>query len=50
MDGWAEPTVRIGGDATRVDVALGLGLTVENDVIRRVTVVSAGALAGRPIS
>ena len=38
---------RIGGDATRVDVAL--GLTVEDDVIRRVTVVSAGTLAGRPV-
>jgi hypothetical protein len=36
-----------GGDATRVD--LGIGLIVEDDLIRRALIISAGSLAGRPI-
>jgi hypothetical protein len=38
----------IGGDATRVDFAI--ALEVENELIRRATVISAGPLAGRPIA
>lgn len=38
---------RLGSDATRVDLAL--GLTLEEGVIRRVVIVSAGPFAGRPI-
>jgi len=37
----------IGGDATRVDFAI--ALDIENDLVRRATVISAGPLAGRPI-
>jgi hypothetical protein len=37
----------LGGDATRVDVAM--GLVLEDDLVRRAVVVSAGPLAGRPI-
>ncbi len=38
---------RIGGDATRVDVAL--GITIADELIRRVVVLSAGPLSGRPL-
>jgi hypothetical protein len=37
----------LGGDATRVDIAM--GLVLEDDLVRRVVVISAGPLAGRPI-
>jgi hypothetical protein len=37
----------VGGDASRVDIAI--GLVLEGDLIRRAVVVSAGALAGRPV-
>jgi hypothetical protein len=37
----------LGGDATRVDLAI--GLVLEDDLVRRATVISAGPLAGRPI-
>jgi hypothetical protein len=38
----------VGGDATRVDLAI--GLVLEDDVIRRAVIISAGPLAGRPIA
>jgi hypothetical protein len=44
---WSVFFSALGGDGTRVDVAL--GLTIEDDLIRRLTVVSAGPLTGRPI-
>jgi hypothetical protein len=37
----------LGGDATRVDIAI--GLVLEGDLVRRAVVVSAGPLAGRPV-
>lgn len=37
----------IGGDATRVDFAI--ALDVENELVRRAIVISAGPLAGRPV-
>jgi hypothetical protein len=37
----------LGGDATRVDLAI--ALVVEDDLVRRAVVISAGPLAGRPI-
>lgn len=37
----------IGGDATRVDFAI--ALDVQNEQVRRATVISAGPLAGRPV-
>lgn len=37
----------LGGDAARVDLAIGLAL--EGDLVRRATVISAGPLAGRPV-
>jgi hypothetical protein len=37
----------LGGDASRVDIAL--GLVLEGDLVRRAVVISAGALTGRPI-
>ena len=37
----------LGGDATRVDVAI--CLAVEDDLVRRVVVISAGPLSGRPV-
>ena len=37
----------LGGDATRVDIAVCLAL--EDNLIRRVVVISAGPLAGRPV-
>ena len=43
---WAIFFSALGGDATRVDVAVCLAL--EDDLIRRVVVVSAGPLSGRP--
>jgi hypothetical protein len=38
----------LGGDATRVDLAI--CLAIEDDLIRRVVVVSAGALSGRAVA
>jgi sulfotransferase family protein len=37
----------LGGDATRVDIAI--GLVLEDERVRRAVVISAGELAGRPI-
>lgn len=37
----------LGGDATRVDIAI--GLVLEDELVRRATVVSAGPLSGRPV-
>lgn len=37
----------LGGDATRVDLAIALML--EDDLVRRATIISAGPLAGRPV-
>jgi hypothetical protein len=37
----------LGGDATRVDMAI--CLAIEDDLIRRVVVISAGPLSGRPV-
>jgi hypothetical protein len=37
----------LGGDATRVDVAI--GLIVEDDLASRAVIISAGPLAGRPV-
>jgi hypothetical protein len=37
----------LGGDATRVDVAI--CLAVEDELVRRVVVISAGPLSGRPV-
>jgi hypothetical protein len=44
---WAIFFSALGGDATRVDMAMGLML--EDDLVRRVVVISAGPLAGRQI-
>lgn len=37
----------LGGDATRVDIAI--GLVIEDDLVRRAVVIAAGPLAGRAI-
>ncbi|MFL5885748.1 MAG: sulfotransferase family protein [Thermoleophilaceae bacterium] len=37
----------LGGDATRVDLAI--GLVIEDGLIRRAILISAGALSGRPV-
>ena len=44
---WTMLFSALGGDATRVDVAIGLML--EDDLVTRVVVISAGPLAGRPV-
>lgn len=37
----------LGGDATRVDIAM--GLVLEGELIRRAVIISAGPVAGRPV-
>ena len=37
----------LGGDATRVDIAI--GLTLDGDLIKRAVVISAGPVSGRPV-
>jgi hypothetical protein len=37
----------LGGDAKRVDLAL--CLAIEDELVRRVTVIAAGPLSGRPV-
>ena len=44
---WTILLSALGGDATRVDVAM--GLILEGDLVRRAVVISAGPLAGRPM-
>ena len=44
---WSIFLSALGGDATRVDMAMCLAM--EDDLVRRVVVVSAGPLSGRPV-
>jgi hypothetical protein len=45
---WAIFLSALGGDATRVDVAI--GLVLEGELVRRAVIISAGSLEGRPVN
>jgi hypothetical protein len=47
MPFWSAFFSGLAGDATRVDIAI--GLVVDNKAVRRVMIVSAGPLSGRPL-
>jgi Sulfotransferase family len=45
---WTMIFSALAGDATRVDMAI--GLVLEDDLVRRAVVITAGALSGRPVT